>query len=196
MVAHPTNQQHFFNLPNYHYSLVRKYFWDAPLFKRRHHREFQLSKAVNMGTLPSRSQTIFLLCYLVMATTLTVYDLPWSGPMETVLTDVIQRTGYMAIMNMLPLFLLAARNNPLITWTGIPFDTYNLVHRWLGRVVVLESLIHAGSWIIREVKYSGGWAAVNKSVTHTTFIMSGFIVSMIHSSGCVSNCVTIIVSYF
>jgi hypothetical protein len=177
VVAHPTNNQHYFSLPNYHYSLIRKHFWDAPMFKRRHHREFQLSKAVNMGTLPSRSQGIFLIGYLIMATTLTVYDLPWSGPMKTVLSDVVQRTGYMAIMNMLPLFLLSSRNNPLITWTGISFDTYNLIHRWLGRIVVLESVIHAGSWIIKEVKYLGGWSAVGTAFTNSTFYMSGLIVS-------------------
>jgi len=155
VVAHPTNQQHFFSLPNYHYSMIRKYFWDAPLFRRRHHQEFRLSSVINMGTLPSRSQTTFLVGYLVMITTFTVYDLPWGGPMETVLSDVTKRTGYLAIMNMLPLFLLSSRNNPLISWTGISFDTYNLVHRWLGRIVVLESLIHVGAWLIKEVKYEG-----------------------------------------
>lgn len=56
---------------------------------------------------------------------------------------------------MLPLWLLAARNNPLISWTGISFDTYNLVHRWLGRIVVLEALTHAIAWIIKKVKYQG-----------------------------------------
>jgi predicted ferric reductase len=82
-----------------------------------------------------------------------------------------------AIMNMLPLWLLASRNNPLVVWTGISFDTYNLVHRWLGRIVVLETLAHGIAWTVKKVKFGGGWATVPTTFTHSTFLLSGLIVS-------------------
>jgi hypothetical protein len=83
----------------------------------------------------------------------------------------------LAIMNMLPLWLLASRNNPLVVWTGISFDTYNLVHRWLGRIVVLETLVHGIAWTIKKVKFGGGWGTVPSTFTHSTFLLSGLIVS-------------------
>jgi hypothetical protein len=44
-------------------------------------------------------------------------------------------------MNMLPLFVFSARNNPFVS-LGISFDTFNLFHRWVGRIVVLKALAH------------------------------------------------------
>jgi hypothetical protein len=95
IVCFPTNNQEYFSIPNHWHSRFLKHFYQAPLFKKRHHREFQISKAINVGTLPSRSQTFFLLGYLAMAVTLTVYGLDWSGPMSPVLSEIISRTGYM-----------------------------------------------------------------------------------------------------
>jgi hypothetical protein len=66
IVCFPTQNQKYFSIPSYWYSRFRKYFWDSPLFSKRHHREFQLSKVINVGTLPSRSQTTFLVGYFVM----------------------------------------------------------------------------------------------------------------------------------
>lgn len=71
---------------------------------------------------------------------------------------------------------MAARNNPLINWMNMSFDTFNLLHRWFGRIVVLEALAHTIAWIVTTVSTTG-WAAVQKAITGTPFIMYGFIVS-------------------
>jgi Ferric reductase like transmembrane component len=143
--------QRYSAIPNRTYGLTKRYLLDAPLFRTRHHREFMLSSAINVGTLPNRLQTIFLTAYLVMAITLTTYGINWHGGKEIILEQILKRTGFMAIVNMLPLFLLAGRNNPLIAWTGVTFDTYNLIHRWLGRIVVLEAIAHGISWLVHKV---------------------------------------------
>jgi predicted ferric reductase len=91
-----------------------------------------------------------------------------------ILSQLITRTGFLAIMNMLPLFLLAGRNNPLIRLTGITFDTYNLIHRWLGRIVVVEAIIHGVAWMVNKVA-KGGWKAVAMSEKKSMFILSGTI---------------------
>jgi hypothetical protein len=36
----------------------------------------------------------------------------------------------------------------LIPLLAIPSDTFNLFHRWLGRIVVLEGLAHVFAWCI------------------------------------------------
>jgi predicted ferric reductase len=169
-----SDKQRYFYRPNYAYGLLRRYLLDAPLFRTRHHREFKLSAAINIGTLPSRIQTLFLLGYLGMTILLTVIYIDFKLPIQQVLNLVCTRTGTLAVMNMLPLFLLAGRNNPLIPWTGVSFDTYNLIHRWLGRIVVLEAIAHALSWIIgKEMK--GGWKAVAAAEAHGNFILTGTI---------------------
>jgi hypothetical protein len=71
---------------------------------------------------------------------------------------------------------MASRNNPLISWIGMPFDTFNLLHRWFGRIVVLESLAHTIAWGVSTFK-TGGWAAIEKSLTTDHMVMYGFIVS-------------------
>ena len=46
---------------------------------------------------------------------------------------------------------MAGRNNPLIKLLDVSFDTWNLLHRWLGRIVVLESLAHTICWMVGKV---------------------------------------------
>lgn len=71
---------------------------------------------------------------------------------------------------------MAARNNPLINWLNLSFDTFNLLHRWFGRIVVLEILAHAIAWGASTVE-STGWAAVQKAITTDPMIIFGFVVS-------------------
>jgi hypothetical protein len=150
-----SDKQKYFTRPNYFHSDFRRYLVDAPLFRKRHHREFKLSSAINVGTLPSRAQMLFLVGYIAASIILTTIDINWSAPAANIYSLLIDRTGMMAVMNMIPLFLLAGRNNPLIQLTGITFDTYNLIHRWLGRIVVAEAVLHGTLWIVKKVHSKG-----------------------------------------
>ena len=70
---------------------------------------------------------------------------------------------------MIPLFILAGRNNPLIPLLRVSFDTYNLLHRWLGRIVVVESIVHISAWATNQVS-SDGWGSVSDVLsTHKSF---------------------------
>lgn len=145
------DSQRFFARPTYWFGNIKRHLLDAPLFRTRHHREFKLSSAISMGTLPSRLQTIALLSYVIVSAVITCWAISWDKPRKTILNQLVQRTGYLAIVNMVPLFILAGRNNPLIQLTGITFDTYNLIHRWLGRIVVTEAVIHGTCWMVNKV---------------------------------------------
>ncbi|KAJ5294914.1 hypothetical protein N7508_009735 [Penicillium antarcticum] len=127
---------------------LKKHFLYAPLGKKRHNREMQLSSALNVGTLPSRLQTILVMLYFVSQVVYCVY-LDYSvNEKKALVAELRGRSGTLAVLNMVPLFLLAGRNNPLISILHISFDTYNLLHRWLGRIVVVESVVHTAAWAV------------------------------------------------
>ncbi|KAJ5767293.1 uncharacterized protein N7511_004909 [Penicillium nucicola] len=127
---------------------LKKHFLYAPLGKKRHNREMQLSSALNVGTLPSRLQAILVVLYFISQVVYCVYLDYRVNEKKALIAELRGRSGTLAVLNMVPLFLLAGRNNPLISILHISFDTYNLLHRWLGRMVVLESVVHTAAWAV------------------------------------------------
>lgn len=69
---------------------------------------------------------------------------------------------------------MAGRNNPLINWLNLSFDTFNLLHRWFGRIVVLEAIAHTVAWMFQ----AGSWAAIQKGITLDPMKMWGFIATV------------------
>ncbi|KAI9675626.1 MAG: hypothetical protein M1817_000992 [Caeruleum heppii] len=148
---------------------VKKYLLYAPLRHKRHNREMRLSSAINMGTLPSRFHTLLLLAYLGSNFAYcTILDYS-SQNKHQLIAEVRGRTGVLAVVNMIPLFVLAGRNNPLIKLLRVSFDTYNLLHRWMGRIVVLESVIHTLAWATNQIMIHGSGSVGEKLRTHASF---------------------------
>ena len=154
------NKQRYFSIPDEKWARFKRYFIVAPLFRKRHNREFKLSAAINVGTLPSRAQSFMLVGYFVMNVVTCVMHINWTA--KTWLGDAYDRTGTLSVLNMIPLFVLAGRNNPLIWLLGISFDTYNLIHRWIGRIVVLEAVAHGAFWMAEQVVEdpAKGWETI------------------------------------
>lgn len=171
-----SSQQSYFAEPNWWHGHLKRYLLDSPLFRTRHHREFKLSSAINMGTLPSRLQTIYLVAYLSINFIFPVMFIDFSSEGKDAAVQLRNHFGVLCIMNMLPLFLLAGRNNPLTKATSISFDTFNLVHRWIGRIVILQALGHTISWLVPKVQ-ANGWKASVAASTHNQFMLWGTIVS-------------------
>ncbi|TAQ84392.1 hypothetical protein B7494_g7293 [Chlorociboria aeruginascens] len=166
--------QRYFTIPSQTYASFKKSVLYAPIFSKRHNREFQLSAAVNIGTLPTRFQLAFLMAYLGTNVTFCVVSISWSQPLATVTTQLRNRTGTLAVVNLIPLFVMSARNNPLIKWLNLSFDSFNLLHRWFGRIVVLEALTHVISWIVSVVATTG-WAGVQKDIATSQMKLFGLI---------------------
>jgi hypothetical protein len=76
----------------------------------------------------------------------------------------------------IPLFLMAGRNNPLIGLLGISFDTFNLLHRWFGRIVAAEAVTHVLAFLVANAATAGWASAIHTAVT-VPYMMYGFIVS-------------------
>jgi predicted ferric reductase len=127
----------------------------APLIRKRHNKELQISAAINVGTLPSRLHTLFLSFY-VLTNVLYCCILDYGHKEKAaILAEARGRTGHLAVMNIVSLFMFSARNNPLIALLGVPFDSFNLFHRWVGRLVVVESLAHTFFWGVNNYAVFG-----------------------------------------
>jgi len=166
-----TENQRYFNDPPIIFGLFKKHIADAPLFRKRHHRELMIGKKIHMGSIPNRAQAIFVVGYVTAMLVLTFIHIDYTKPEKYIHSYLMKRSGTLAVFNLLPLFLLSGRNNPLIQLCGISFDTYNLIHRWVGRTVIFEALLHAITYLTKKV-HAGGWMSVKKALA-SAFVQQG-----------------------
>lgn len=153
---------------------MKKHLIYAPLWNKRHNRELKISSAISVGTLPSRLHTIILFIYLG-SNFAYMFVLKWFNENKWALCAELRgRSGTLSLVNMVPLIIFAGRNNPLIGLLKISFDTYNLLHRWMGRIVVIEAVIHTIAWLIVAVA-DIGWAGVGEKITTNLFVGSGTV---------------------
>ncbi|MCJ1427989.1 hypothetical protein MMC29_005896 [Sticta canariensis] len=156
---------------------VKKHILYAPLHRKRHNREIQLSRAINMGTLPSRLHIILLLLYLI-SNIVYCCILDYNRHNKAaLLAEVRGRTGHLSVINMVPLIILAGRNNPLIPLLRVSFDTYNLFHRWIGRIVVLEAVAHTLAWAV-NMHAAKGYPGIKESLGGDSFIQFGLLATI------------------
>ncbi|EPS41877.1 hypothetical protein H072_4164 [Dactylellina haptotyla CBS 200.50] len=159
------SKQTYWSIPSPPFlSKLKKNFLLAPLFGIRHNEHFKIGRAGEAGVVPTRFQTLFLLFLFIGNIGLTVCSIHWSKGSSTVLSELRNRAGVLSVTNMVPLFVLAGRNNPLIPLLRISFDTYNLIHRWLGRIVVIEAVVHSLAHIALK-----GWGPFITSAGNTKF---------------------------
>lgn len=95
--------QSYFVAPSMRFASFKKHLLYAPVFRKRHNREFQLSSAINVGTLPTRLQALFLLAYLGTNVAFCVVNIDWSLPYVPTTKQVRNRTGVLAVVNMVGL---------------------------------------------------------------------------------------------
>ncbi|KAH9883637.1 putative FAD binding protein [Xylariomycetidae sp. FL2044] len=152
---------------------LKKNLMYAPLWNKRHNREIKLSSAISIGTLPSRLHFLILGLYLI-SNFVYMFYIDWEQKNRYALAAEIRgRSGTLSVVSMVPLIIMAGRNNPLIGLLRVSFDTYNLLHRWMGRMAVLEALIHTIAWMYVQVS-ADGWHSVNEKILHEAFVASGF----------------------
>lgn len=145
--------QRYFKLPPQKYALIKKHLIYAPLFRSRHNREFRMF-SMNLGVLPTRVQTLLMIGILAMNVTYCFYKIPWQGPRSDLLEQLRNRSGVLAVMNMVPLVLVSGRNNPLIVALNLSFDNFNHFHRFQGRLVAAEVVVHASVQLTKMVEAS------------------------------------------
>ncbi|KAJ9241045.1 hypothetical protein DTO169E5_3740 [Paecilomyces variotii] len=168
------NVQETYARPNIIAAKLKRHLFYAPLFRIRHNREFRVFRKIHMGTLPSRMMTIWLSSYIGLNIVLLFVTVDWSASLYFTMDRWRYAAGHMAIFNTLPLVLTAGRNNPLISLSGISFDTFNTVHRWLGRIVCVEAVVHM-TGILVAVAAREGSGAILDIFRHEALFMYGLI---------------------
>uniref|UniRef100_A0A093VE74 ferric-chelate reductase (NADPH) n=1 Tax=Talaromyces marneffei PM1 TaxID=1077442 RepID=A0A093VE74_TALMA len=161
-----------FHRPNRPKAWLNRHLLYAPLFERRHNREFRICRGhINMGNIPTRLETLLIICYIALNVLICVAVVDWSQSISQSLRCLIGTTGTLAIVNLVPLVITAGRNNPLILVLRVPFDAFNLVHRWLGRIVVAEAVAHTMAVLVRV----GGWDTIPDHLFHNPIFTYGFV---------------------
>ncbi|GAB7359835.1 hypothetical protein MBLNU230_g7365t1 [Neophaeotheca triangularis] len=169
------DQRYWMHNHNTFWPWIKKNLLYAPLGKVRHNREVQLSKAISVGTLPSRFHTLLLTIYLGANIAYCVaLDYGTDEHSAAIVAQARGRTGILAILNLIPTVLFALRNNPLIHITRVSYDTFNLLHRWCARVVIIESVAHTICWAVNVV-LAGGWQQLNISLATSTSFAGGMV---------------------
>ena len=176
--------QRYFRTPNRIFAFFKQHLFYAPLFKKRHSRPVQAGP-IELGNLPTRLQGLLIVGIIAMNVVLCVYGIEWRGPITTKLQHFRNRSGTLAVVNLIPLVTMAGRNNPLIWLLNIPYDTFNLMHRWFGRIVVSLVITHATveitnmvvSGTMGEGPHPSGFAIFQQTLASTRFITFGFVVS-------------------
>jgi hypothetical protein len=100
--------QRYFTAPSEKFSSFKKHILYAPIFRKRHNREFQLSSAINVGTLPTRLQLLFLMSYFGTNIAFCVVSIDWDQPLATASRELRNRTGILAVVNMVSHFSMSA----------------------------------------------------------------------------------------
>merc|ERR1712000_336753 len=78
------DKQRYFAVPSPNVSALKRHLLYAPVVSKRHNREIQLSRAINVGTLPTRFQLLFLIAYFASNVAWCVVDIPFDGEMSAV----------------------------------------------------------------------------------------------------------------
>lgn len=142
-------------------STFKKHVLYAPISRSRKARDLIIGpgSGINFGALPTRFEAVFVATYLIVNIVFIFVDIDYTAGKGSFLYAIRNRSGAVMTANLVrscflvenynamqkltveeqvPLFLFASRNNPLIQILDLSFDKFNLLHRWLGRIVAME----------------------------------------------------------
>lgn len=173
-----TNDQTQLSKTNNYTARFKKHVLYAPFWGSRHSREFRLLR-LHMGSIPLRLEVILLAIYLALNFVFVVVKVDWWADYSTQMFQLKYAAGHLAVMNTPGLVLSAGRNNFLIPLLGLSFDTFNFMHRWIGRVIAANAIVHMAA-VLANLAYTSMYSAMCdlQSANH---IKMGWITSSIQS---------------
>lgn len=125
---------------------IQRYIFMAPTFSYHH----SLTYGPFQYSVPTRAVSLFIVSFVALNIiflslgyhfTTPNYAFPTASLQITV--QLAERAGYLAVCHIPVLILFAGRNNWLLWTTGLPLDTYLVIHRWIARTMVSELVIHS-----------------------------------------------------
>ncbi|KAI0526405.1 hypothetical protein F5B22DRAFT_156678 [Xylaria bambusicola] len=112
--------------------------------------------------LPSNGTSIVVAGYYGLNIFAHLYKLPFEAKHFFAFAD---RAGFVFIVNMPLLYLLAAKNQPLKRLTGHSYEALNIYHRRVGEWMCFEALVHFVGMVIWRLCLEPEWLAT-ESIWH------------------------------
>ncbi|KAI0460545.1 hypothetical protein F5B21DRAFT_519265 [Xylaria acuta] len=107
-------------------------------------------------SLPSNATSLFVVGYYSLNVFAHLFKIPFELRHFFVFAD---RAGYVFIVNLPLLYLLAAKNQPLKRLTGRSYEALNIYHRRVGELMCFEALIHFVGMVIWRLYLEPEWLA-------------------------------------
>ncbi|KAH7016636.1 hypothetical protein B0J12DRAFT_551604, partial [Macrophomina phaseolina] len=177
------SEQNYYAKPNTYYAWFQRHLLYAPLFRSRKYNSYAISKkneqtgrndvVLVLGSIPGRIQALYVLAYFGLSAFLCLFRVDWSDR-DTAAKATLQHSGTISTLNLIPLILLACRNNPMLGFCGISGYTRNTLHRWCGRLFVVGVLCHSLAYLLPQA-WQGGMEILKYSYKGNEFLIWGTI---------------------
>jgi hypothetical protein len=106
-----------------------------------------------LGNVPTVGQSFYIAVLVILNIVFLAIGYKTAWPNQTnqwyqnhyqeLMAYFMWRTGVLAFCNMPVLFLFSSRNNILLWLTNWSHSTYMLLHRWIARLFLLQTLLHS-----------------------------------------------------
>ncbi|CAI4036654.1 hypothetical protein SMKI_15G5050 [Saccharomyces mikatae IFO 1815] len=130
---------------------LRGYF-TLPTLAGKHASDFSYLK-VFTGYLPTRFEGVIIIGYLVLHTVFLAYgyeydpyNIIFKSHKVQVSRFVGDRSGVLSFAHFPLIVLFAGRNNFLEYISGLKYTSFIMFHKWLGRIMFLDAMIHGAAY--------------------------------------------------
>lgn len=126
---------------------------------------------------------LVLAAYLIVLTFIGIVYKIWITPVKnstlhntrSSLGPFADRLGVLAYA-LTPLsVLLASRESLLSLITGVPYQSFMFLHRWVGYIILIQSTVHTIGWIVIEAALYQPQPATWNSLASELYIQWGFV---------------------
>ncbi|KAK7951357.1 uncharacterized protein PG986_007085 [Apiospora aurea] len=108
-------------------------------------------------TLPPNETSLFVLAYIALNVFFQFFQSPLEPKYFFAFAD---RIGYVFIVNLPLLYLLAAKNQPLSFLTGYSYESLNIFHRRVGELMCFAAFAHTAAFVAWQVWCCPTWLLV------------------------------------
>ena len=144
-----------------------------PTLWKKHAEPFSYLKVIT-GYLPTRFETLVILGYLILHTIFMSYKYQYdpyhiifSVHKAEVADFVAFRSGILSFAHLPLIVLFAGRNNFLQLISGLKYTSFIMFHKWVGRMMFLDAVIHSSAFTYYFV-FNKRWDAA-RLVTYWKF---------------------------
>ncbi|KAI0999347.1 hypothetical protein K3495_g8849 [Podosphaera aphanis] len=135
----------------------------------------------------SRLQVLILatlLGYLLIFSLVGIVYQSWITPIASLPGVYNTRTGFAGFADRVGVFafaltpltvLLSTRQSVLMLITGISYQHFNFLHRWIGRIIFIQALIHSVGWTIIKAYLYQPQPIVYREFMAQTYIIWGVV---------------------